>query len=160
MDNAPITLRINGATCEVQASLYDTLLTILRDKLLLTSAKRGCNQGVCGACTVLADGVPVRACLSLALDCEEREIETLDGLCDESCMQALQRSFVAHGAFQCGFCTPGMLISAVALLRRKPSLTEADARKALSGNLCRCTGYKKIIEAVVDAAGELRGDAR
>jgi carbon-monoxide dehydrogenase small subunit len=159
MDSAPVKLRINGAACEVQASLHDTLLTILRDKLLLTSAKRGCNQGVCGACTVLADGVPVRACLSLALDCEGREIETLDGLCDESRMQALQRAFVAPGAFQCGFCTPGMLISAVALLRRKPSLTEADARKALSGNLCRCTGYKKIIEAVVDAAGELRGDA-
>lgn len=154
-DTASAKLRINGETCNVEAGLYDTLLTVLRDQMLLTAAKRGCNQGVCGACTVLVDGVPVRACLSLALDCEGREISTVEGLGDEPRMQALQRAFIENGAFQCAFCTPGMLTSAYALIGRQQAVTEADVRKALSGNLCRCTGYKKIIEAVVDAANEL-----
>ena len=141
MEKASVSLQVNGATCEAQATLYDTLLTVLRDQLLFTSAKRGCNQGVCGACTVLADGVPVRACLSLALDCEGRRIETVEGLSANPRMQALQRSFIRRGAFQCAFCTPGMLISAYALLGSDRPVNEADVRKSLSGNLCRFTGY-------------------
>jgi carbon-monoxide dehydrogenase small subunit len=159
MDTASVKLRVNGEACEAEAALYDTLLTVLRDQLSFTGAKRGCNQGVCGACTVLSDGVPVRACLSLALDCEGREIETVEGLCDEPRMRALQRAFIARGAFQCAFCTPGMLISAYALLSGNRPVSEADVRKTLSGNLCRCTGYKKIVEAVLDASNELRGGA-
>jgi aerobic-type carbon monoxide dehydrogenase small subunit (CoxS/CutS family) len=147
---------VNGVACDVRASLYDTLLAALRDQLALTSAKRGCNQGVCGACTVLVDGIPVRACLSLALDSEGRRIQTVEGLCDDPVMQALHRAFIARGAFQCGFCTPGMLISAYALLRNNRLVTETDVRTALSGNLCRCTGYKKIVEAVLEAAQETR----
>ena len=160
MDTASFRLRVNGETHEAKATLYDTLLTVLRDGISVTGAKRGCNQGVCGACTVLSDGVPIRACLSLALDCEDREIETAEGLGDNSRMLALQRAFIAHGAFQCAFCTPGMLISAYALLGKGQPVTEADVRKALSGNLCRCTGYKKIVEAVVDAASRLPGGAQ
>jgi carbon-monoxide dehydrogenase small subunit len=160
MDMASAKLRINGETCEADVALYDTLLTILRDKMQLTGAKRGCNQGVCGACTVLADGVPVRACLSLALDCEGKEIQTIEGSSDDWRMQVLQRAFVEHGAFQCAFCTPGMLTSAHALLSSRHTPTEAEIRKALSGNLCRCTGYKKIVEAVLEAASELQGGAR
>lgn len=160
MDRVTVDLDVNGTACAATAELYDTLLTVLRDQLSFTGAKRGCNQGVCGACTVLADGVPVRACLSLALDCEGRRIETLEGLADDPRMQALQRAFIVNGAFQCGFCTPGMLISTYALLDGDEPVTEAEVRKALSGNLCRCTGYKKIIEAVLDAARDLRSRSK
>lgn len=151
-DSGLISLEVNGAPCNARAQLYDTVLTILRDQLGFTGPKRGCNQGVCGACTVLADGVPVRACLTLGLTCEGRRIETIEGLCDQPRMQALQRAFIAHGAFQCAFCTPGMLIAAYALLGGKRPVTETEVRNMLSGNLCRCTGYKKIIEAVIAAA--------
>jgi carbon-monoxide dehydrogenase small subunit len=154
-ERVSISLNVNGAACEARAALHDTLLTVLRDRLAVTSAKRGCNQGVCGACTVLADGVPVRACLSIALDCEGRRIETVEGLGEDPRMQALQQAFIAHGAFQCAFCTPGMLVAAYSLLGGGKPVSEADVRKALSGNLCRCTGYKKIIEAVVAASREL-----
>ncbi len=159
MDTALVKLKVNGEACEAAATLYDTLLTVLRDRLSFTGAKRGCNQGVCGACTVLADGLPVRACLSIALDCEGREIQTVEGLGEDPRMQALQRSFVARGAFQCAFCTPGMLVSAYALLGDDRPITEADVRKTLSGNLCRCTGYKKIVDAVLEASKELREGA-
>lgn len=159
MDTATVKLEVNGQACEADAGLYDTLLSVLRDQFSLTGAKRGCNQGVCGACTVLADGSPVRACLTLALDCEGRRIKTVEGLCDDRRMQALQRAFVARGAFQCAFCTPGMLISAYALLGEDRLIIEADVRKTLSGNLCRCTGYKKIIEAALAAAKEVREGA-
>ncbi len=159
MDTALVRFEVNGEACEAAAGLYDTLLSVLRDRLSFTGAKRGCNQGVCGACTVLADGVPVRACLTLALDCEGRRIETIEGLCEDSRMQALQRAFIARGAFQCAFCTPGMLISAYALLGENRPITEAGVRKTLSGNLCRCTGYKKIVEATMQAVQELREGA-
>jgi aerobic-type carbon monoxide dehydrogenase small subunit (CoxS/CutS family) len=156
MDKETVILQVNGTECDAKVALYDTLLTVLRDQLAFTGAKRGCNQGVCGACTVLSDGVPVRACLSLALDCQGRRVETVEGLCDHPRMQALQRAFIARGAFQCAFCTPGMLISAFALLCGDAPVTEAGTRKMLSGNLCRCTGYKKIVEAVMEAARDLR----
>lgn len=154
-----IELDVNGATCDAGAAGSDTLLTVLRDQLLLTGAKRGCNQGVCGACTVLVDGRAVRSCLSLAQDCEGQQIDTIEGLTAHSVMQALQNAFIAAGAFQCGFCTPGMLISAFALLTTNLRPTAQDIRDALSGNLCRCTGYKKIVEAVIAAAATLASEA-
>jgi aerobic-type carbon monoxide dehydrogenase small subunit (CoxS/CutS family) len=149
-------LTINGDAAPVQAGLHDTLLTVLRDRLQLTATKRGCNQGVCGACTVSIDGVPMRACLSLAHGCEGAQVRTLEGLGGTPRMQALQRAFAASGAFQCGFCTPGMLVAADALLGRDPAPDAATVRGALSGNLCRCTGYVKIVEAVQTAAAMLR----
>jgi aerobic-type carbon monoxide dehydrogenase small subunit (CoxS/CutS family) len=156
---APLTLKVNGKALTATAATADTLLTVLRDRFLLTGAKRGCNQGVCGACTVLADGRPVRSCLSLALDCDDRRIDTIEGLAEEPIMQALQRAFIAGGAFQCGFCTPAMLVASFALLQNNPRPTDTEIRRVLSGNYCRCTGYKKIIEAVLDAAGRLPAEA-
>jgi aerobic carbon-monoxide dehydrogenase small subunit len=154
-----VTLKVNGRTLTTTAATADTLLTVLRDQFLLTGAKRGCNQGVCGACTVLADGRPVRSCLSLALDCDDRRIDTIEGLNKEPIMQALQRAFVAGGAFQCGFCTPAMLVASFALLQSNPKPSELEVRRALSGNYCRCTGYKKIVEAVLDAATHVPAEA-
>jgi carbon-monoxide dehydrogenase small subunit len=153
-----IELRINGESVPVEAALHDTLLTVLRERLQLTAAKRGCNQGVCGACTVSVDGWPVRACLSLAQGCEGSDVRTLEGLNDTPRMQALQRAFAKVGAFQCGFCTPGMLVAAEALLARERSPDEAAIRTALSGNLCRCTGYVTIVAAVRSAAAAMRGE--
>ena len=156
---APLTLNVNGKALTATAATADTLLTVLRDRFLLTGAKRGCNQGVCGACTVLADGRAVRSCLSLALDCDDRRIDTIEGLAEEPIMQALQRAFIAGGAFQCGFCTPAMLVASFALLQNNPRPSDTEIRRALSGNYCRCTGYKKIVEAVLDAAGRLPAEA-
>jgi len=154
-EQGTMTLNVNGTAVQASAGLFETLLTVIRDQLQLTGAKRGCNQGVCGACTVLADGRPVRSCLSLALDADDKRIETIEGLANHPLMLILQRAFIDAGAFQCGFCTPGMLVAAFALLWRNRQPTEAHIRYALSGNLCRCTGYKKIIEAVLAAAREL-----
>jgi carbon-monoxide dehydrogenase small subunit len=156
---APLTLKVNGKALTATAATADTLLTVLRDRFLLTGAKRGCNQGVCGACTVLADGRPVRSCLSLALDCDDRRIDTIEGLAEEPIMQALQRAFIAGGAFQCGFCTPAMLVASFALLQNNQRPTDTEIRRTLSGNYCRCTGYKKIVEAVLDAARRLPAEA-
>ena len=153
---SPVTLQINGEAVPVAAALQDTLLTVLRDHLHLTAAKRGCNQGVCGACTVRVDNWPMRACLSLAHNCEGADVRTLEGLNGDPRMQALQRAFTQAGAFQCGFCTPGMLISASALLEHDDDPDDAAVRGGLSGNLCRCTGYVKIIAAVRAAAVALR----
>jgi carbon-monoxide dehydrogenase small subunit len=151
-----VALTINGQARQVQAGLTDTLLTVLRDQLLLTAAKRGCNQGVCGACTVLVDGRPQRSCLSLAANCEGATITTLEGLQRDAAMARLQKAFAAGGAVQCGFCTPGILISAHALLARSATLQSDDIRAGLSGNLCRCTGYRKIVDAVAAAAREAK----
>ena len=150
-----IVLRVNGEDAAVPAGLHDTLLTVLRDRLQLTAAKRGCNQGVCGACTVRIDGTTMRSCLSLAQACEGSEVTTLEGLETSPRLKALQAAFAAHGAFQCGFCTPGLLVSAEALLEDEPRPDEAAVRQALSGHLCRCTGYAKIIQAVQAAARSL-----
>ena len=153
MSREHISLRVNGADRPVASvAPWTTLLTVLRDDLRLTGAKRGCNQGVCGACTVMIDGEPVRSCLSLALNCTDREITTVEGLAPAGSLTPVQQALAEGNAVQCGFCTPGMLISAHALLRRNTPLTVDDVRAGLSGNLCRCSGYKKIVEAVVRAS--------
>jgi carbon-monoxide dehydrogenase small subunit len=151
-----LALTINGQSRRVEAGLTDTLLTVLRDQLLLTAAKRGCNHGVCGACTVLIDGRPQRACLSLAAHCEGAAIATHEGLQRDSGMARLQKAFATTGAVQCGFCTPGVLISAHALLAGNADPQTDDIRAGLSGNLCRCSGYRKIIDAVAAAAREAK----
>ena len=151
-----LALSINGRIRQVQAGLSDTLLTVLRDQLLLTAAKRGCNQGVCGACTVLIDGRPQRACLSLAANCEGAAITTLEGLQRDAGMARLQKAFTATGAVQCGFCTPGVLVSAHALLSHNADPRTDEIRAGLAGNLCRCSGYRKIVDAVAEAAKEAK----
>jgi aerobic-type carbon monoxide dehydrogenase small subunit (CoxS/CutS family) len=152
MSPTALTLRLNGKKRTALASLDDTLLTTLRDGFQLTGAKRGCNQGVCGACTVLIDGKPARACLSLAHACTARDITTIEGA--PTIAVRLQHAFAEAGAVQCGFCTPGMILSAAALLEEKPHADVEDIRTGLSGNLCRCSGYRKIIDAVRRVAGD------
>ena len=152
-------LTVNGdvRTCAVDPGT--TLLEALRYRLGLTGSKQGCDKGDCGACTVVVDGAPVLACLTLALACEGRQIVTIEGVAEAGRPHPLQDGFDVTGGAQCGFCTPGMLMSATALLRRNASPTRAEIAHALSGNLCRCTGYEKILDAVEAAARELRGRA-
>ena len=141
-------ISINGESREVAVAPSDSLLETLRDGFRLTGTKRGCDTGDCGACTVLVDGEPVVSCLALSLDMEGRTVTTVEGLADNGELNALQRAFIDHGAVQCGFCIPGMLMSAEALLVEEPRPSEAAIRNAIAGNLCRCTGYMKIIEAI------------
>jgi carbon-monoxide dehydrogenase small subunit len=145
-------LIVNGDPYRREAAPDATLLSFLRDDLGLTGTKWGCMTGDCGACTVLVDGEPVVSCLQLAQQVQGGELTTVEGLSPDGDLSPLQAAFVAHGAAQCGFCTPGMLMAAEALLRTSPSPTEADVREALAGNLCRCTGYNKIVDAVLEAA--------
>jgi carbon-monoxide dehydrogenase small subunit len=149
-------LRVNGDVRAVAATPFTTLLEALRYGLGLTGSKQGCDKGDCGACTVLVDGQPVLACITLAFACEGHEVRTVEGLADGATPHALQDAFDVTGGAQCGFCTPGMLMSAAALLERNPQPTRAEIAQALSGNLCRCTGYTKILDAVELAARELR----
>jgi len=151
-----ITLEVNGVpeTCEVEVG--QTLLRLLRDGLDLTGTKEGCNEGECGSCMVLLDGRPVNSCLVLAVEAHGRAVTTIEGMGRDGALHPLQKAFLAHTAVQCGFCTPGMIVSAAALLRQTPSPTEDDVRKALAGNLCRCTGYRQIVDAVLAAAAALR----
>jgi carbon-monoxide dehydrogenase small subunit len=143
-----IKFTLNGKAIAVEVPPHWTLLRLLREKLGLTGTKEGCGIGECGACTVLLDGIPVNACLVLVPKVEGREIETIEGLGNRESLHPLQKSFVDHGAIQCGFCTPGVLISAKALLEKNPSPTRDDIKEAISGHLCRCTGYHQIIEAI------------
>ena len=149
-------LRVNGGPLQTVADGDETLLTVLREKLFLSGTKRGCNQGVCGACSVLLDGRSVRSCLKLALDCQGAEITTIEGLQALPAGRALQKAFVDKGAVQCGFCIPGMLISAADLLHGQPAASIEDIRAGLSGNLCRCSGYRKIVEAVHQVVTDAR----
>ncbi|NOX33094.1 MAG: (2Fe-2S)-binding protein [Deltaproteobacteria bacterium] len=151
MKKIKITLDINDKPFEVFAAPNNTLLEVLRDELDLTGSKESCGEGVCGSCTVQMDGRPVRSCLTLALEARGCKIKTVEGLADGDELSDLQESFIDHGAVQCGFCTPGMLMSADALLKENPEPDEKTIRKALAGNICRCTGYAKIVEAVAHA---------
>jgi len=150
---APLDFTLNGRPCRAEAPAHWTVLDLLRDGLALTGTKYGCGEGVCGTCTVLLDDEPVRACLVLAARLRGRALTTIEGLDQDGEPDGLQAAFAKAGAVQCGFCTPGMLLSARALLATNPSPTEHEVREALAGNLCRCTGYTKIIEAVLAAAG-------
>lgn len=143
-----IELRINGENVELLVSPNNTLLEVLREKLGLMGTKRGCDLGACGACTVLMDGEAVLSCLLLALDAIGREITTIEGLSETGELHPLQQAFVDQGALQCGFCTPGMILTAEAVLREDPHPTEETIKKKMAGNLCRCTGYKKVVEAM------------
>ncbi len=155
-DTLHVTIKVNDRSVALDVPLTETLLTSLRDRLQLTGAKRGCNQGVCGACTVMLDGVAVRACLSLTANCEGQSVLTIEGAGADRAIAALQDAFIEAGALQCGFCTPGQLIAARALLEQNPDPSVEDVQKGMSGNLCRCTGYNKIIDAVRTAAGKLQ----
>ena len=151
-EKVSVNLRINGETHELAVAVTDTLLDVVRDRLYLTGSKRGCNQGVCGACTVLRDGIPTRACLSLAVECEDFAITTIEGLAANGELHEVQQAFIDVAAPQCGFCMSGMVLAAAHLLATDPRPEVTTIREALSGNLCRCTGYKKIIEAIQRAA--------
>jgi carbon-monoxide dehydrogenase small subunit len=144
---------INGAEHSVLVDPRDTLLELLRDRMGLTGAKEGCGNGNCGTCTVLLDGAPVNACLVLALEVGGREVQTIEGLAAAGELNPIQSALVEMGGTQCGFCTPGIVLSAKALLEANPAPSEADIRQAIAGNLCRCTGYAKIVDAIAAAAG-------
>ncbi|MFN3821454.1 MAG: (2Fe-2S)-binding protein [bacterium] len=147
-----ITITVNGYPYELAVEPRTTLVELLRETLGLTGTKIGCMMGDCGACTVLLDGTPVFSCLVLAMEADGREVTTIEGIQEGSKLHPLQEAFVEAGAIQCGFCTPGMVLSALSLLREKPHPTESDIRQALDGNLCRCTGYQKIFEAILLAS--------
>jgi carbon-monoxide dehydrogenase small subunit len=147
-----VTVNVNGVTERLPVPSNLTLLQMLREELGLTGTKNGCSAGECGACTVMMNGEPVNSCMVLAVEADGANIMTIEGLCREGQLDPLQEAFVEEGAVQCGFCTPGMLISARALLNRKPNPSEEDIREALVGNLCRCTGYVRIVRAVQKAA--------
>jgi len=149
-----IELKVNGEIYEVAVDVHRTLLEVLRENLGLTGTKEACDLGECGSCTVIMDGKPVLSCLYLAIEAQGKDILTVEGLAQEGKLHPIQQAFVDHGAIQCGFCTSGMLMSAKALLDRNPSATEDEIKEAISGNLCRCTGYVKIIEAIKSAAGK------
>src|SRR3954454_8258357 len=148
------TLKVNDRSYPLELDAGRTLLTVLRSELVLTGAKEGCDDSECGACMVLIDGRPVNSCSYLAVQADGREITTVEGLAEGSELAPLQQAFLNAGGVQCGFCTPGMLISATALLRENASPTEDEVRLALAGNLCRCTGYQKIVSAVLSAADQ------
>ncbi len=152
-----ITLIVNKETRKLEIDLHRTLLEVLRDDLNLTGVKYGCGNGECGSCTVLVEGKPILSCLTLAVTLDGKQITTIEGLAEEGKLHPLQESFIKYGAVECGFCTPGMILSAKALLDENPKPTEDDVRQYLKGNLCRCTGYVKIIEAVLGTAKEIGG---
>jgi carbon-monoxide dehydrogenase small subunit len=157
MEKQIIQLTVNGEEYEVVAAPNQTLLEVLREDLALTGTKEACGEGACGTCTVLLDGKPVRSCLTLAVEVQGREVTTIEGLAPMGELHPVQKAFVEYGAIQCGFCSPGMILTAKALLDENPSPTEQEARQAISGNVCRCTGYAKIVEAMLKAAGMVQG---
>ena len=155
MDKMHISLTVNGLEHELLAAPNRTLAQLLREDLELTGTKQGCEVGDCGSCTVLLDGEPVNSCLVLAVQAAGRAITTIEGVAQGNDLHPVQDAMVEHGAVQCGFCTPGMVLSAVSLLEKVPDPDDQQIRQALSGNLCRCTGYQKIVEAVADAATKM-----
>jgi len=150
--DAPLRFRLNGVPTAVPCEDARVLLDLLREDLLLTGTKRGCDLGTCGCCTVLLDGRPTLSCLTLGRSVEDREVTTIEGISPPTALSAVQRAFVAHGATQCGFCTPGFVMTATALLHEHPHPSRDEIERAISGNLCRCTGYRKIVEAIQAAA--------
>jgi carbon-monoxide dehydrogenase small subunit len=158
MSEHRIEMTVNGEAVNLTVPARRLLADCLREDLQLTGTKRGCETGICGACTVLVDGQPIKSCLNLAVMAKGCTVQTVEGLQQGDTLHALQDSFMRCGGLQCGYCTPGMLMSASALLTRNPLPTADEVRAALSGNLCRCTGYTQIVESVLDAARRLRGD--
>jgi aerobic-type carbon monoxide dehydrogenase small subunit (CoxS/CutS family) len=154
MTELSVAFTLNGERRAIRVPAHRTLLSLLRDDLGVMDVKEGCGEGVCGTCTVLLDGEPVSSCLVLAGRVDGRDVVTLSGLREGDALHPLQEAFVAHGAAQCGFCTPGMILTAYAFLRDYPRSTRAEVRRAIAGNLCRCTGYTKIVDAIAAAAGE------
>ena len=152
MKQLEIVLNVNGINYTVAVEPQRTLVEVLRDTLGLTGTKKSCSEGECGACTVLMDGKPATSCLILALDAQGKEITTVEGLSEGEKLHPIQEAFLKHGAIQCGFCTPGMVMSAKAFLDENPKPTATEVRKAISGNLCRCTGYQQIVDAILAAS--------
>jgi carbon-monoxide dehydrogenase small subunit len=152
MDKRIIRLRVNGEDYELHLPANKTLLETLREDLWLIGAKEGCQDGTCGACTVLVDGKPIRSCLTLAVEAEGKDILTIEGLSKGDGLHPIQEAFVNYGGVQCGFCTPGVILTAKALLDTNPNPSEEEVRIAISGNLCRCSGYVKIVESIMAAA--------
>jgi aerobic-type carbon monoxide dehydrogenase small subunit (CoxS/CutS family) len=158
MEKRRIRLRVNGEDREVLAPVHHTLLEVLREELGLTGTKHGCELGECGTCTVLLDGAPVLSCVTLPAECEGREIATVEGMARDAGLHPLQQAFAETGAAQCGYCTPGFLLVADALLKQKPRASRQEIAEATAGNLCRCTGYLKIFEAIELAAARMQGE--
>ncbi len=152
----PISLTINGSLCEIEVEPHQFLLDVIRERLGLTGAKRSCDVQVCGACTLLLDGRPVSSCTMLAFEARGREILTIEGLAQNGKLHPLQEAFIEHGGFQCGFCTPGMILTAKVLLDENPDPTKEEIIQFMNGNICRCTGYKKIIESILAAAKKMK----
>jgi carbon-monoxide dehydrogenase small subunit len=157
MSQVHVTTTINGDEVEYLCEAEETLLDVLRDRLGLTGAKEGCGSGDCGACSVMLDGRLVCSCLVLGAEAHGSTVETIEGMATGETLHPLQRKFIEHAALQCGICTPGFLVAAKALLERNPDPSETEVRYWLAGNLCRCTGYDKIVRAVLDTAAEMRG---
>ena len=159
MSKIHVSATINDEPAEFLCEPQQTLLDVLRNELHLTGSKEGCASGDCGACSVIVDGRLVCSCLMLAAEADGHEVTTIEGIARGDALHPLQRQFLEHAALQCGFCTPGILVAAKALLDRNPDPTETETRYWLAGNLCRCTGYDKVIRAVLDAAAEMRGES-
>lgn len=156
-----VKFQVNGEQTAIDVEPTKTLLDVLREDLFLTGTKRGCDGGECGACTVLLNGQAVHSCLILAAELEGQDVLTIEGLSkNPKELHPLQKAFIEKGAVQCGFCTPGLMMSAKALLDRNPNPTEEEVRHSISGNLCRCTGYSKIVDAILTAGGEIRGNSQ
>jgi len=153
-----LTMTVNGNEIDVAVTPNTTLLEVLRDDLGFTGVKEGCSEGVCGACTVLMNGAPIRSCLTLALEAEGASVITIEGLASRGKLHPVQQAFIDQGAVQCGFCTPGMILSSKALLDRSPRPTDEEIKTGLAGNFCRCTGYKKILDAVRSVATQSTAD--
>jgi carbon-monoxide dehydrogenase small subunit len=152
-----VSTTVNGEPYEVLVEPFCSLLDMLRDSLRLTGTKKGCDEGDCGACTVIIDDKTVTSCMMLALDAQDKAITTVEGLMQDGELHPVQAAFVEHGGVQCGFCTPGLIMSGVGLLRENPNPTEEEVRFAIGGNLCRCTGYSRVVKAILAAANNRRG---
>lgn len=152
LQTVPVSFTLNGKIQELDVEPHELLLDVIRDRLGLTGAKRSCDVQVCGACTLLVDGRPVSACTTLAFEVRGKSVTTIEGLAENGKLHPLQQAFIEHGGFQCGFCTPGMILASKALLDENPRPTEEELKHFMHGNICRCTGYKKIIESIMAAA--------